>query len=255
MTISDKEIIKKRFAVSKNSYNSQAVVQKQIVGKMLNILLKFNIVNFDKVLEIGYGTGFLTKKIINNCSVKEYVCNDIVDTSHNDVQTQFELSNVLNNDFIHGDAEHVMFPNNFDAIISSSTFQWFNNFESFISKIHDLLNDSGILFFSTFGERNFFEVKSIINVGLNYKTFSEVKQILSANYNIIHSEEYFVVKQFLTPIDVLKHMKATGVNGLQKSYFGKTKINQFIETYNENFSNCDDSVNLTYHPMIFLVKK
>ena len=255
MTVTDKKIIEKRFSKSIESYNKQAVVQKQIVDKLSNLLLKSNITNFKRTLEIGCGTGFLTKKILNNYSVKDYILNDLVCSVQSEIQQIASNLDFNNYRFISGDAETTVFPENLDAVFSSSSFQWFNNLKFFISRMYKLLNNNGIIAFSTFGKDNYKEIKSILNVGLNYKTLDELKSMITPDFEIIHSEEWKQQEQFISPNDVLRHMKLTGVNGLKNSFFSKEKLMSFNKKYNELFSNKDKTVNLTYHPIIIIAKK
>lgn len=255
MYITDKKIVRRRFGKSVETYNRHATVQQQIATKLAALLMNFNKKHFERALEIGCGTGLLTQKILSNYSVGEYMLNDLVDSAFKEVQQVTTGLNSGKFKFISGDAETTDFPGNIDAIFSSSSFQWFNNLESFISRMHGLLNSDGIIAFSTFGEDNFMEIKTILNVGLNYKTLAELISFLSPNFDIIHAEEWRQQEQFQCPNTVLKHMKLTGVNGLKKSFFGKEKLLTFNEKYCQLFSNKDKSVNLTYHPIIIIARK
>lgn len=255
MHITDKQIVQRRFSRTLETYNRQAFVQQQIASKLAGLLLNFNRKHFKRVLEIGCGTGFLTQKILSNSSVGEYMLNDLVDSAFKEVRQVTAGLNFGKYKFISGDAEATAFPNNIDAVFSSSSFQWFNNLESFISRMYGLLNSDGIIAFSTFGEDNFREIKTILNVGLNYKTLPEIVSFVKPGFDIIHTEEWWQQEQFQSPNTVLKHMKLTGVNGLKKSFFGKAKLLTFDAKYRQLFSNKDKSVNLTYHPIIIIAKK
>ena len=60
MYITDKQILKTRFNRNFESYNQQAIVQQQIASKLVALLLKFGQTRFERLLEIGCGTGFIT---------------------------------------------------------------------------------------------------------------------------------------------------------------------------------------------------
>jgi malonyl-ACP O-methyltransferase BioC len=255
MHITDKQIVKERFNRNFVSYNRQAVVQQQIAEKLAAMLSKFSKADLNRVLEIGCGTGFLTKNIISDYSVGEYFLNDIADSAFKEIASYAKHENFYNYKFIHGDAETAVFPENINTIISTSTFQWFNNMEAFISKINYVLNDTGIIAFSTFGKDNFKEIKAVSNVGLEYKTLNVLKTIIEPYFDILHAEEWTQKEQFNSPKDVLKHMKLTGVNGLKNGFFGKEKLMEFTKKYQKQFSNNNETVNLTYHPIIIIAKK
>ncbi|OQY04143.1 MAG: malonyl-[acyl-carrier protein] O-methyltransferase BioC [Bacteroidetes bacterium 4572_117] len=251
----DKKTIQNRFNNSVKTYNYQAVVQKQIASKLANLISINAITDFNQLLEIGCGTGFLTKQMLNNSYVKEYFLNDLADSVLKEVQHITNNFNFTNFNFISGDAEKTTFPKNIDAIISSSSFQWFNDLEAFILQAQNLLNDNGLLAFSTFGADNFKEIKTTLNVGLHYKTLQELINTLKPNFNILHAEEWRQKEKFKNPNEVLRHIKLTGVNGFKKTFFGKEKLFEFNKKYRQLFSNNGGSVYLTYHPIIIIAKK
>ena len=79
----DKELVKKRFRKSLNTYEENAVVQKVTADKLIqNIEGK----EFENILEIGSATGLLTRKIKEKIKYKRYSANDIVAESKEYVQ-------------------------------------------------------------------------------------------------------------------------------------------------------------------------
>ena len=60
----DKELIKKRFKKSLKTYNSHATVQNSMTDNLVCTLIKLKGDNFDNILEIGCGTGYLTKRYL-----------------------------------------------------------------------------------------------------------------------------------------------------------------------------------------------
>ena len=255
MYIADKQIVKNCFQKNFSTYNKQAVVQKQIASKLINLLVKNKRPHFKKIIEIGCGTGFLTENILKNCQVQEYIINDLTSTFPESIKHLGKERNF--NDFIYtpGDAERIEFPGHVDAVFSTSTFQWFHNLENFITRANKLLNDNGIFSFSTFGEENFKEIKTILDLGLNYKTLSELTGLVELHFDIIHASEWKQKEIFQNPKEVLKHIKYTGVNGVKKSFIGRDKLVNFEHEYLKLFSNEDQSVNLTYHPIIIIARK
>lgn len=252
--MTDKSIIEKCFTKGSETYNNEALIQKKIAAKLAHLLLNLGFEKFEQVLEIGCGTGFLTKQIINNFSFQEYYLNDLVNKTVNEIITPSPIA-IKNLKFIKGDAETISFPENMDAIVSTSTFQWFNFLEEFISKMQKLLKKKGVFAFSTFGPNNYKEIKSTLNIGLSYKSKEEIERILNANFEIIHSEEWTEQKHFNSPTEVLKHMKLTGVNGVKTSYIGKERLTKFHNDYVRLFSNTLNQVSLTYNPIIIIAKQ
>ena len=74
----NKDLIKKRFSRKLESYNENAKVQKQMCEKLLSYIPKDR--KYENILEIGCGTGLLTKLATDNLEYCSYIANDIVPT-------------------------------------------------------------------------------------------------------------------------------------------------------------------------------
>jgi hypothetical protein len=59
---------------------------------------------------------------------------------------------------------------------------------------------------------------------------------------------------FDSPLEVLKHIKATGVNSLHRQVWTPGRLRRFVDDYKQIFSDENDSVKLTYHPIILICK-
>jgi len=79
--------------------------------------------------------------------------------------------------------------------------------------------------------------------------------MLSGQFNILMSEEWVEAKEFDSPINVLRHIKQTGVNAIQQNYFGKQQLNDLIKGYHKQFSTITGGVSLTYNPIIIIAQK
>ena len=68
-------------------------------------------------------------------------------------------------------------------------------------------------------------------------------------------EDYEKTCLFKSPIDVLRHIKDTGVNGVSDSYFGKKALLDFQQKYQTAYSIKNEGVGLTWHPILFIAKR
>ena len=139
--------------------------------------------------------------------------------------------------------------NKYDLIISNAVFQWIENLEEFISSLQTHLNLGGSLIFSTFGVENFREIYHVLGKSLPYKGVKEYEAIFKNTPHII--EEEIRVLAFQTPKDILKHIKNTGVNALNETYWTKSDMQNFENGY-RNF--CSGTPTLTYNPIYIAIK-
>ena len=141
-------------------------------------------------------------------------------------------------------------------IVSCSVMQWFEDPERFIRRCHDLLTPGGILALSTFGPDNLREVKDITGSGLDYPPLERLRQMLSsAGLETVAAEEESIVLDFPSAIDVLRHLKHTGVNGIIRTSWTPARLASFSDEYLLRFGTPDGNVTLTYHPVYLIARR
>lgn len=201
-----------------DSYNKTATVQKKVANNLLKYISKNN---YNSVIELGCGTGIFTNLFVKQINYNSLDLNDYFDT------TKY-FTDITYNNFITGDMSNLQLKN-YDLIISSSAFQWIENFEIFIKNLSQYSNE---LVFSIYIKNNLKEIYQHFGVSLNYLSYNEIFQILKKYYSKVEGEEEKIVLNFNSPLDALKHLKYTGVTGFSKTSFSK------IRTFN--------SLSLTY---------
>lgn len=157
--------------------------------------------------------------------------------------------------FLPCDAETLDFPQGTDLITSCSTLQWFADTERFFARCHRFLSDGGILAFSTFGKKNMREIHTLTGHGLEYLSLDNLKVLLSPRFEILYAEEEIVSLPFGTPLEVLRHLKQTGVTGTEKRVWTCGRLQSFCDEYIRMCGNDDRSVSLTYHPIYVIARK
>ena len=65
----NKDLIQKRFAKNRDTYNDSAKIQKKMAERLLSFLDRKD---FNDILEIGCGTGFLTQLVNDKFNFKTY---------------------------------------------------------------------------------------------------------------------------------------------------------------------------------------
>lgn len=239
--IKNKELIKKRFSKSLKTYSENAVVQKQMAEKLAD---EISGLKFDKILELGCGTGFVTKKLLKQNEFSEYVAIDMVGDCEKYIS---EISDKII--FVCGDIEDNkdIYNSKYNLIISNAVMQWIDDLPQFIGKLKENLTDNGYLVFTLFGKENYKELIPFVKNPLRYYSVDEIKEICDG-FKIIKVYDEKFVMEFETPTDVLRHIKNTGVNALSQTRWTKSDLISFEKEYPEK-------VTLTYHPIYIVVVK
>lgn len=246
---SDKSLIRDRFEAQLDRYERMALVQQQICEELASSLFRSCESSPVRALEVGIGTGFLTRRLTKRYSDAEWFLNDIAQGTQPFVD---KFVGSLSSHYLWGDAEAIDLPTQLDLIATASTIQWFDDLDKFVAKCAGATREGGYLAITTFGRHNFEQIKQLTGEGLTYFPIEHLTDILEHNgYSVVESIEYIKDMEFDSPTEVLKHIKATGVNGLKRTSWTKRSLQQFEQGY---LSLCPDHITLTYHPIIIIAK-
>ncbi|PAB59744.1 malonyl-ACP O-methyltransferase BioC [Anaeromicrobium sediminis] len=247
----NKDKLKRRFSRGAREYDKYANVQKIMGDKLVNLIDNKKV---HSILEIGCGTGYVTKKLVNDFPNGSITALDLAPGMIEYAQERVN-SNKVN--FICGDIESMDLEGKYDLIISNATFQWFNNLKETVDKLHDLLTPHGIILFSTFGEETFFELKeTFLKASTELKIdpilpsqsfFSKegLEKELNRNLQIVESNE---VEYFNDCNEFFLSIKKIGANNSSSNRKkpNPTFIQKVMDIYNEDYR-VDDKVKTTYH--------
>lgn len=244
----NKDLVKYRFSKSINSYDNTAVVQKEMAMLLIDKILTDCGKDFRKVFEFGVGTGFLSKNILDKITFEDYYANDIIEES------EFCIKNIIDNaKFLPGDIEKIELNNKFDLVVSNAVMQWIGDVDELLFKIKNNMTPNGYFAFTTFGEQNYKEIKETTGVSLNYLKSETLKEKCEKYFDIISYEENIQTLYFDTPLDVLKHIKKSGTNGIASTHWTVSKLKAFEEFYKNSFAIANKVV-LTYNPVYMILK-
>lgn len=225
----DKELILKRFSTCFEGYNKHADVQRSICARLDELLPEHDV---RRGLELGAGTGFLTRYLMNRWPQAEWFVNDLSPEAERFIAPLMPAAK-----WLWGDAESIPYPSELDIIASASTVQWFTGMTKFVERAMAALTSEGILALSSFGPENFREMKP---AGLDYISLNELSSIITnAGLRILHAEEWTETLSFSSPHAVLRYIKTLGLNALSDKSYAKSF----------------NATQLTYHPLIVIAVK
>lgn len=259
-----KQTIARHFARASN-YDKHANIQQQVCQLLLTNI-QHQIQN--SVLEIGAGTGQMTRLLATDIKSNYWVINELSDRQSPILQSILPSAKIAI-----GDAETVdlrgMLGDMHSLIISANAVQWFDNPLSFIQQSYACLQSGGQLIFNTFTPDNFLQIKALTGQGLNYPAVDVWRLALEkSGFERIKLSTHRFELSFAHPYDVLKHMKLTGVStnqtqqvvqqqvhfktlsDTQPFIWTKARLQQFEADYWQQFAGQDENgqpcVNLTY---------
>lgn len=152
----DKAKIRRSFAAAAESYDSAAILQRQ-VG--LALLDKFPLQPAPGwVLDVGCGTGFLTRCLA--CGSLDQSCLAL-DIALPMLQASRRNNRDLPVDYVCADAENLPFADNsLQQVYSNLALQWCQDLSAVFADVRRILKPEGQLVFSTFGPETLKELKA-----------------------------------------------------------------------------------------------
>lgn len=215
--IVDKSVVAQRFTRKAHSYECHANVQRDMASNLMDLLKKNNISVADKeLLEIGIGTGFLTRL---------YCLDNPAQVTAVDIADSETLARILETTgcgfqgtIITEDAERFIADKSdcYDLILTSSTIQWFNSQRLFIANCARTLRKGGILAIATFAPGTFQEISNITGSALTYHPKSWYERVSRGILQLVDCREDNITLQFSDSRRLLEHISLTGVNALSQ---------------------------------------
>lgn len=250
--MADKTDIAFRFRRSIDSYDENALAQKGIIQHLISVLESYCPLLPGRWLEVGCGTGLLTQQLVDKYEGCELFINDLVDAMC--IKAAGRCGLPLER-CLPGDIEEIFLPGEFRLIVSASTFQWLAHPGTTFARLARHIPAKGWLVFSTFGPDNFRELKMLTGEGLVYRSTEEMHALLSPYFQVVYAEESRHILEFDDPLDILRHVKKTGVNATaSRQTWTRKQMEEFSRGYSVHFAQ-NGRFPLTYHPQYFVCRK
>ena len=248
----DKRLIAERFARARATYSREARVQQQVAERMarriLDILPDFRP---RRVAEFGCGTGLYSRLLYDTWRPDLLHLNDLCPEMALCLEDLTARPGVT---FAPGDAETCPLPDGLHLLTSCSTLQWFDSPARFFLRAATLLAPDSVLAFSTFGGDNLREIRALTGKGLAYPPCADLSRWLEeAGLHVLLLDEEQSTLHFPTPLDVLRHLRMTGVTGTTGHTWSRGRLADFTQSYTRRFGSAE-GVTLTYHPVYVIAE-
>lgn len=235
MFIINKSLVCNRFSRGLRSYDSEADVQRRIADHLFALWQKHGLQS-GPILEIGAGSGYFTslyRPHLTGCDI-----------------TLWDIA-PANDNIVCADAEQQL-PRLADgsirAIVSASTMQWFNSQAAFLRQCARVLAPGGLAVLSSFGPETFRQLSEAGVIGLPYLDEDSYRQIMPPELEILELQSGKIQKVFDEPVNVLRHLQATGVNARPST----KSVRRILELYPRR---PDGRCGLTYQPIYLILRR
>lgn len=248
----DKQRIGNSFARHYGQYEDAAVVQRNMADRLAAALAEHAPqLTVQRALEIGIGTGFLTRHLTARFPEAEWWFNDLTPAAFDWIPVGLKQALTLE-----GDAESLPYPHGLDLLASASALQWFDDLPSFFPKAHSVMNAGGVLALATFGDRQFRELSDVTETPLHYPTPAALADMAShAGFTQLHAEDWEATLYFPSARKLLDHLRRTGVNGASKASISTpSQLRAFEAAYRTSHPTEDGALPLTYHAVLLVAK-
>ncbi|OAG27144.1 hypothetical protein TH606_08525 [Thermodesulfatator autotrophicus] len=242
----NKKLLAKRFKKALPTYDQEARIQALMAKELVNLLFSLR-EQFEKVLEIGIGTGLFTVSFFDKYQPNFMIALDLVSDNFLDLAKKYPLF------LLKADAESLPFKKeNFDLVVSNATFQWFTNPEKTLVELAKIIKPGGLLAFSTFGPstmKELFPTKRPPGI-LSSQEWLSIKP---ASFIPLVQKEWQETLFFESPKEALAHVKKTGALGYLKSSWSVKDYRSWERKYRNLATKA--GYPLTFEPIVMIWRK
>lgn len=247
--ILDKRQLRQSFERAAASYDQSAVLQREVCERMLS-RLDYIKHNPDTVLDMGSGTGYGSRKLIERYPRSQLVAVDIAHAMHLQARPVLPrwkqwlfLTKRPATHYIGGDVERLPLRDAcVDMIWSNLTIQWCNDLKQTFSEAFRVLRSGGLLMFSTFGPDTLKELKQAFRAVDRYSHINRFTDMHDIGDLLVFSgfatpvmDMEYITLTYNDVMAIMRDLKAIGAHnvtaGRHRGLTGKSGWQRVIEQY------------------------
>ncbi len=248
--ILDKRQLRRAFERAAASYDHSAVLQREVCERMLS---RLDYIKYapDWVLDMGSGTGYGSRKLIERYPRCQLVAMDIALAMHFQARPPFLrwqrwlplLAKRSATHYVGGDIERLPLREAcVDMIWSNLTIQWCNDLKQTFTEARRVLKGGGLLMFSTFGPDTLKELKEAFKTVDGYSHVNRFTDMHDIGDLLVHSgfatpvmDMEYITLTYDNVVDIMRDLKAIGAHnvtaGRRRGLTGKSTWQQVVKQY------------------------
>ncbi|MEH6632259.1 MAG: methyltransferase [Halopseudomonas aestusnigri] len=258
-----KEGLARRFGAAAQSYERQSEVQQKTAIALSGLIKKRLRKRAPlRILEIGCGTGYLTRSLYDLYPDAQWFVTDISPDMIQQCRSSFiegDTSQSHDKDnltFSIMDGENPDLEGPFDLICSNMAFQWFHDLEGSLHKLTSLLSPDGVLSFTSLASDTFDlwhkcqEELSIERLAPEFPSATFYKNNFSGSF--VEIEKQLFVQCHKSGLEFLQNLKDIGAHssGLGRKPMGSGELRRLLKKYESYFT--DGSIEADYDVIFVL---
>lgn len=233
--------IRKAFSSAAMQYDILTSLHKEIGRELLKeIDIKEGPLH---ILDVGMGTGYLTKKLVNHFAGSQVIGLDFAKGMIDYAKREAEGFKI-----VQANANHLPFRSEtFDLIVSNLMYQWVSDLPGAFANCHDKLKPGGAFHFTLFGHDTFRELFASLEKTRRAESMNTLpirrlptvdhaqSALEHAGFRNIDLDYERILVHFPEMKDLVRWIKDIGANALAKEFFiGKEWLSRASDYYDEH---------------------
>jgi malonyl-CoA O-methyltransferase len=258
----NKQQVRQHFSCHAKDYDRYAVVQQSVAKSLARRLAAIGH-SWRRGLEVGCGTGMLSRELLTLQPDSQLVLSDIAHGMSHYIQQLIPQSPVC-------DADAAALPfvaGSFDLFASSSVYQWLNDLPNAFAEISRVLTPGGGVALALFGEKTLYELRGSHQAALPAEKMSHVQsfpavetiaEALADRFDVLQLESEFEVEWHADVPALLRSLKKIGAQNASQDrpqgLASRRVMQKMVSHYNESYAEVR-GIPATYEVIYLLARK